>query len=92
MDPFTLLIQGGAVGALVLVTGGFVTRVVVSGAEVREANARGEKAVADMTRDRDYWRDKYDSLWDEYVQLSQVSQGLEQVGQRVVSTVRKRAA
>lgn len=73
MDPFQLLIQGGAVGALVLVAGGFISRVVVSGVEVREANTRGEAAVDAMTKDRDYWRDKYDRLWDEYVQLSTVA-------------------
>lgn len=89
MDPFTLLVQGGAVGALVLVAGGFVSRVVVSGAEVREANTRCDTAVAAMTKDRDYWREKYDRLWDEYVQLSQVAnQGLD----TAVRVVKRRAA
>lgn len=84
-----MLIQGGAVGALVLVAGGFVSRVVVSGAEVREANTRADSAVQSMTRDRDYWRDKYDRLWDEYVQLSQVAnQGMD----TATRVVRRRAA
>lgn len=91
MDPFTLLIQGGAVGALVLVAGGFVSRVVVSGTEVKEANARAEQGVQTMTKDRDYWRDKYDRLWDEYVQLSQIAnQGLDSA--QKVMTIKRRAA
>lgn len=89
MDPFTLLIQGGAVGALVLVAGGFVSRIVVSGAEVREANSRADVAIGAMTKDRDYWRDKYDRLWDEYVQMSQIAnQGLD----TATRVVKRRAA
>lgn len=87
-----MLLQGGAVGALVLVAGAFVSRVVVSGAEVKEANARADAAVLAMTQDRDYWRQKYDGMWDEYVQLSQVvNQGMDSAS-RVIAMKRRRAS
>ena len=80
---FQLLIQGGAVGALVLVTAGFVFRIVVSGAELKETKTQADAAQNAMKLDRDYWRDKYDKLWDEYVALSQgVETGIRAISRR----------